>query len=485
MSLLETRKNTHKFTKADFKLFLRCPEDFWISKKRPELLPPLDDQALLNIEQGNFVDIYAQQLFEVPAFLKSFNLETAKFTFQDSFSWDGMSIKTDILAHFPDGRIWLFEVKATTKMKDDKIHDLVFQKYVMEKSGEKVEKSFLVRVRKEYVSDGNNKVDDLMEVDDATEEVEKRLEKVEEQLIEMKNLLAQGEMPEKEDFYCVKQTCIYWKEYVKTLPKNSVANIGGFSKKNWKLMREIGSYDVKDIPEDWKLSEKQRLAAQIAQTGETYLNKEKLQKWLSDLVYPLYFLDYEAISYLIPIQPGLKPYEHSGFQYSLHVVRSKNAKPEHFEYLLNSREESIENLVKSLRKNLGDTGSVIAWHKSFEATQHKIFARIFPQYSEFILGLNDRLVDLKDTVEKQMYVDPRFKGKSSIKSVLPVMVPELSYGDLDISNGMTATLEWHKMTSGRMNIEEKKRTRNNLLDYCKLDTLAMVKIWNKLLQLWN
>ena len=480
MTQTRTIKEINTYTKADYKLFLRCPEDFWISRKRPELWPHLDDQAMLNIEQGNFVDRYAQQLFEIPTFLESNNLTTASFTFQDYFSLDGLTIRTDILAHFPDGKIWLFEVKATTKLNDDKLNDLVFQKYVMEKCGKQVEKSFLIRVRKDYVSDGLNNVEELMEVDDATEEVDKRLISFESQLLEMKNLLSQNKMPEKEDFACDKQICIYWKEFVKTLPEKSVARIARFSKKNWKLMRDLGSYEVADLPEDLKLSDAQQLAAIIAQTDEIYIDQPKLKGWLDSLIYPLYFLDYEAISYLIPIQPGFMPYEHTAFQYSLHVVRSEGAKPEHYEFLLNERDEPVENLVKSLRENIGDTGSLIAWRMSFEARQHKILARIFPEYEDFLLGLNERMMDLEHTVNKQMYVDPKFKGKSSIKNVLPVMVPELSYSDLDISNGMAATWEWHKMTNGKMNQSEIEQTKYNLLEYCKLDTLAMVEIWKQL-----
>ena len=67
-----------------------------------------------------------------------------------------------------------------------------------------------------------------------------------------------------------------------------------------------------------------------------------------------------------------------------------------------------------------------------------------------------------------------------LKSVLPVLAPEVSYADLAIQNGMVATIKWHHATDGRMTKKEKETTFKHLRKYCELDTLAMVKIMDVL-----
>ena len=105
---------------------------------------------------------------------------------------------------------------------------------------------------------------------------------------------------------------------------------------------------------------------------------------------------------------------------------------------------------------------------------------LFPQYSEFLNSINERVHDLMKIFKDGLYSHPKFKGSASIKKVLPVLCPELSYGDLEIQNGNAAVIKWHHMTDGRMTEKEAKQTFQDLLKYCELDTWAMVRIWEEL-----
>ena len=150
--------------------------------------------------------------------------------------------------------------------------------------------------------------------------------------------------------------------------------------------------------------------------------------------------------------------------------------------MLKSKEESVENLIKSLQKNIGKEGSIIVWNQSFERGRNKEMAALFPAYQSFLDDLNERMYDLRVPFQKGYYQHPDFKGKTSLKSILPVLAPEVSYEELAIQNGMIATIKWHHATNGRMTKKEQKQTFKDLLSYCALDTLAMVKILDVLQQ---
>jgi len=113
-------------------------------------------------------------------------------------------------------------------------------------------------------------------------------------------------------------------------------------------------------------------------------------------------------------------------------------------------------------------------------SRHKELASIHPEYADFLLDLNERIYDLADFVKNGMYLHPDFKGSWSIKNVLPVMIPELRYEDLEIGAGDQAMIAWWEMVTGNMPTIEIEKIKGDLLKYCELDTFAMVKIWQKM-----
>ena len=121
---------------------------------------------------------------------------------------------------------------------------------------------------------------------------------------------------------------------------------------------------------------------------------------------------------------------------------------------------------------------LFVWHQSFEISRLKELARDFPKYEKELISLIDRVEDLIVAFRKGWYSLPEFNGSASLKSVLPAMIPELSYDDLEIQEGGTASLVYYQLRNQTPEIQAQQR--NHLLEYCKLDTLAMVKIWEKL-----
>jgi len=214
----------------------------------------------------------------------------------------------------------------------------------------------------------------------------------------------------------------------------------------------------------------------VYKSKEPIIDINSIKVELNSLKYPLYFLDYETYPTAIPPFNGYHPYQHIVFQYSLHILKSKNAELEHRECLI-LEGDPVPKLIESLRKDIGDTGSVISWYKAFENSRNRELANMLPEYSEFLHSVIDRTYDLMDIVDKQYYVHHGFKGSSSIKKIQPVIAPDFSYKELDVQNGTGAIEAYRQINSGELTGKDKEEKRKNMLKYCEYDTKIMYIIW--------
>jgi len=197
---------------------------------------------------------------------------------------------------------------------------------------------------------------------------------------------------------------------------------------------------------------------------------------IAQLEYPLYFLDYETYPAAIPVFDGCFPYQQVTFQYSLHIQKEPGGPLIHKEYLHTEATSPLRSIAASLRKDIGDSGSVIVWNQSFEGGRNNELANALPEMEDFLFGLNVRFFDLMKIFSNQFYVHKAFKGKTSIKKVLPVLCPELSYDGLGIRDGGAACNAWKMMIFDDISPDQKQLVAQDLLAYCKLDTYAMVAI---------
>jgi hypothetical protein len=216
--------------------------------------------------------------------------------------------------------------------------------------------------------------------------------------------------------------------------------------------------------------------------GTTHIDTKEIRNFTNGLSYPLYFLDFETIGPAVPKYNGSRPYQQLVFQYSLHFQETLSSLTEHREYLADPTEDPRPNFIKQLIKDCGTSGDIIVYKIGFERGKLNDLIEVFPEYLSELKGIISRLKDLMIPFQKMWYYSPEMKGRHSIKYVLPALVPELSYNDLDIKEGGTASNTFLSMVNGTFkgNVDH---TRRQLLEYCKLDTYAMVKIIDKLLEI--
>ena len=244
------------------------------------------------------------------------------------------------------------------------------------------------------------------------------------------------------------------------------------------IIKVLLTLDQVDLSQT-KLSENQILQVESEVEGKSYINKNEIEKFLHNLNYPLYYLDFETINPGVPKYQGLRPYQNSIFQYSLHVKQSEHSELIHKEFLADPIKDPRVELIEQLISDCGHSGDILVYNISFERSRLHELIEQFPEHKDPLQCIIERLKDLMIPFQNKWYYTPEMRGSYSIKSVLPALIPELSYNDLNINDGGTASSTFQSMMNGSFKGDELS-TRKDLLEYCKLDTYAMVKIIEKL-----
>lgn len=465
----------HKLTKSNFLTFLDSPLHLWAQLNKQTETKQFSVYDQLIAKQGYQVEALAKKFLEQKITNEYPSGSTIDFQYQLS---DGSyEAKIDALVHDVVNNTYdLYEIKSSTKIDKQNKYDVTFQ-HLIAKSTLPVNKSYLVHVNSDFVKDGEIDLNEFFLVEDMGDVITKFEDDVLKFRVEALKIIQSEEPPF--DNHCYKPKDCPCKALCH--PKLSVYPIYDLSW--WKVgqyekLVANGYSELIDISETEELNPKQILQVRSIKQDQPIIDHEGVKHELGNLSFPLYFLDYETYGPAIPVFDGYKPYQHIVFQYSMHVMENPDDKElKHYEFLETKKVDPSKKITEELLKVIGTEGSVIVWNKSFEKKRNEELASLQPMYAEELLAVNERVFDLMDIFKDGLYVDYRFHGSASIKKVLPVLVPELSYDGMEIGEGATAMTKWWEMVNGSSN---KDQIAENLLIYCELDTWAMVEIWKKL-----
>lgn len=486
-------------TKTDFKFYLDCPESLWLLKNKPDEYPEGEFSLFTEklIKEGYEVESYAKQLFEngidLPEYgspdqtqeaLKSFH----EVYFQPSFATkNDVFARIDILKRLEDDTWHIYEVKSSTSIKKDRKHrqieDASFQKFVLTECGYKVSKVSIIHLNKDYVKKGDVVANKLLKITDVTTQVDSIYPSVTIQINSALDHINKNEINQS-SCSCKHKTrsnhCDAFRYFNKTIPEYSIYEINRISSKKISLLVDQGKLGIKNIPLGFELNVNQQSQVESVKQDQPIINLPNIQRELNKLKFPLHFIDYETYASAIPKLDGLSPHKHLPFQVSIHTY-TEDGILSHFEYLLDSMQMPIE-MLQEMQDFTGINGTFVSWHASFEIGRNKDLMEWLPQFSNYLIYINEHTFDL-ETIFKKDYIHSRFHGSSSIKKVLPVLCPEIDYSDLDVNNGTMALNTWGEMVLDPSFNKDIKETRQHLLNYCERDTLAMVKITEKLLNI--
>lgn len=478
---------------------IQCQKALWLKKYNKEVLTPPDDSALARFETGNVVGDLACELFpngvEIP-YTTNFDemiKQTAKYIddgikyiYEATFNFNGILVLVDVLEIHEDGSVSIYEVKSSSSVKDIYVHDTSIQYYILEQLGFSIVSANVVHINSSYVRGDDLELDELFTIADVSEEVLALQENIPNTLQEFETILEDKINEPNIDIgkHCHNPYVCDAKDYCwktqRAIPEYSIFNIFNLGSKKQVELYNQGIKNIEDIPDDFAMTANQSQAVENYKSKETFINKEKLKEFVDTLTYPIYHLDFETFQQAIPEFKGISPYQQIPFQYSLHI-EYEDGRLEHKEYLAKDGIDPREQIAKRLCSDIPSDVTVLAYNMSFEKGVIKKLADLYPELSTHLLSINENIKDLMIPFQQKYYVTPSMNGSYSIKYVLPALVPQFAeaYKELDgVQNGSQAMNAFANMSM--MEDDEKQKMRTSLLEYCKLDTLAMVKILEKL-----
>jgi len=339
-----------------------------------------------------------------------------------------------------------------------------------------------VLISRDYVAPQNGGLDPsaALAIVDITKDVEEALVDIQFKSIAMLHVISQEAAPEFEtNTYC--SGCGFHAHCHVNQPQDDLVFLPRIKATQVTELRGQGVKTIGTVPETYKLQETQARIRNVYRDGKSYIS-ESLQECLESVQFPVYFIDFEAASYAIPVLPGTGSYQAIPFQWSCHVLESRHGELKHLEFLANDGKDPRAAFAETLWNTVQGAGSIFVY-SNYEMTTLKGLAKQgIPHGSELCEMLTERGVDLLKIVQERVYLKA-FKGSFSIKSVLPAMVPGLSYQDLKIKDGNTAAAEYKRMIAGTTPSSESEQIYRDLLAYCKRDTEAMVELFGAMWKL--
>ena len=396
--------------------------------------------------------------------------------FEAAFEYRGVLVRVDVLERSTRGGFNLIEVKSGTTVKSVNEQDVAVQMWVLRGAGIDVVSAALLTLSRGYVFNGKHldvyRLFRLHDLDDVTAQ---HLPWIGEDVTLLHSMLSAERAPEIDpgDHCFDPYDCGYYDfctrdwEYLEhpitELPRIRAAKLEQLERR---AIEEIG-----DIPDDFPLSKPQALVRLSVITGSEHVSPN-LQTALSQVSYPMRYLDFESFNPAVPRYAGTRCYDAIPFQFSMHV-EDDVGNYSHREFLWTEQGDPRRPLAEALLDAAGDDGSICVY-SGFERSVIKALSRELSDLSPALDALLERLWDLLKVIQGNYY-HPDFHGSFSIKQVLPALVPGMGYDDLSIADGREASAAYQNSLAC-VDPEERQRIHDALRQYCRQDTLAMLEL---------
>lgn len=481
-----------RISKTKYLNGLQCKKLLWYIYNEPESIPEPDEATQAVFDQGHLVGDYAKKLFpsgiEVDhsktfedGLMQTKELISKRFPiFEAALTYRNCYARADILEPVGKDEWSLIEVKSSTELKDVNYHDIGFQYYLYTGAGLKINKCYLMCIDNTYIRKGDIEPNKLFKKIDVTDEIKTSYSTmIENNVAEMVKVINFKTFPKIDiGAHCNDPyDCPLIDKCWSFLPERNVFFLYRNNKLPMTLIQE-GVFQLDKIPEKYEISAKNQIQVDCEKTGKPYIDQDKLKEFLDSIQYPAYYMDFETCSSAIPLFDDSSPYQQIPFQFSVHVVKEKGAKPEHFSFLADGTNDPRPEFMTKLKEVMGTKGSVIAYNAGFEMNILMKCAEVLPEYKKWVESIGKRIVDLLQPFRDFAYYHPKQDGSCSLKKVLPVLTGK-SYDDMEIGDGGTASAEYCRVTFTEDN-QDKAKVRKLLEEYCGLDTMGMVDIVEQL-----
>ena len=489
--------SSYTISKSSFIAGSQCAKLLWTKFHDRGAFPKVGEAQQAIFDQGHEIGNMAKRLYpggiEVAEGIYGYSksiAETDKVIserlplYEPAFEFNSGFARVDILNPVGEDSWEIIEVKSGTRVKDQNLVDVAFQKYVCEGSGLKISGCYIMHVNNKYVREGELDPLQLLVAEEVSEDIKGLSAMIPERLEELKKVSNEDRSPEiKIGSHCnTPYECELKYRCWNFLPEYPVTDLYRDNKgRRWDFL-EKNILNLKDIPESSGLNAKQEIQRKAAIQGHAEIDKAAIREFLDELKYPLTFFDIESFQKAVPPYDGLPPYRQIPFQFSVHVQDSPDSELKHYEFLAANKEDPRSAFMEKLIDVVPDNGKILVYNASFEKARIKECAKYHPQFQPWVDSVLDRFLDLLVPFSKFSYYHPDQHGSASIKQVLPALT-ETDYSELIINEGSAASLAFVEMVFDPETTEvRKEEIRKGLLEYCALDTKAMVDILNALIK---
>lgn len=488
---MPTTDHTHGLSKSRFVAGWQCHKYLWWKTHEPDAVELVPDEGLKDrFEQGHQVGAAARERFPGGTLIELEHHDPARFPatqaavaggapaiFEASFLEDHVFVAVDVLERTPDGWV-VIEVKSTTKVKPEHHPDAAIQAHVVRRAGLDVKRVEIMHLNRDYVHpDGG----DLFVRADVTAEVATLLPDVPD-LIARQLKVVNGDLPQLPiGPHCWDPRECPFRERCRHPVPHHISTLAGVGNvRAWEYMQR-GIHTLRDIPGGEKLAAvAQRQLRAVARGG--MIVEPGLREALAPFERRLGFLDFETVARAIPVWPGLHPWGAVAAQFSYHE-RQNDGSYTHAEFLAEGPDDPREAIARALIKATSRADRVVMY-TTFERTQIERLAQAVPQLAGDLHALAAKLIDLHPVVKNHVY-HPAFEGSFSLKDILKPLVAGLDYEDLEIEEGGAASVKLARLmfVAHLIPAGERDTLRHDLLEYCKRDTWATVKLLERLREL--
>lgn len=486
------------FSKSKLMACLQCEKRLWLEIHKPELREDsAESQAIFTT--GHSVGEVARQIYDRKGHGQTIDLtklgvggalqktvellKLRKPIFEAGFSANGAMAFSDVLLPITrNGRpSWhMIEVKASSAVKEYQRNDVAVQAYVARKSGLPLAKLSLAHIDTSWVYPGRGDYEGLLVEEDLTEEAFGRSKDVETWISTAQAVAARRKEPAlrtgphcNDPYPCGFEEYCTGQEPSEKFPARWLPRIQ--SKALRKLIYKDGVTDLRKIPDGLLNSSQLRVKTHTLKKS-VYFDAKAAAKALEQHHFPAWFLDFETVSFGVPIWKGTRPFQQIPFQFSIHCL-SGRGKVSHRMFLDLTGDDPSKAFAEALTRECGEDGPIYVYNQKFEAGVIKGLAARFPRQKRPLEQIVSRMVDLLP-IARDHYYHHEQEGSWSIKDVLPTIAPDLDYGDLEgVQNGGMAVQAFNEAIAEGTPPDRKDRIRNQLEMYCRLDTYAMIRLW--------
>ena len=396
--------------------------------------------------------------------------------YEAAFRFDGVLVLLDILVK-QKGKWFAYEVKSSGRVSAAYILDASLQYYVIMNSGLVLEDIFIVHINSQYTRSGDVEPEKLFTFVSVRQEAIRGIDAIAEKIAAAKEVLETTISPDIEigEQCFTPYPCDFKGHCWRHIPRNSIFDVSGMPRQQQFHLYRSGVMRVEDIPGDYLLEKQARVHVDTVIANEPLVNREGLMRFLYTLKYPLYFLDFETFMPAVPLFDRTRPYQHIPFQYSLHYKEARDSDTKHLHFLGEAGYDPRRQFIERLLEDTEGAGDILVYDAMMERSVLKSLAADFPIYGADINERLSRIRDLAVPFQEKLYYHPLMRGSYSIKNVLPALVPGITYDDLKIGSGNIAMSAFEQLQreTDMFAIEE---IREALHEYCRMDTLAMVKL---------